>query len=278
MANEKNRDHWNRSGQAWVANQRTFDRMLQPLGDLVVAAAAPRAGERVLDVGCGFGPTSRQIAAAGAHVHGVDISDPMIGEAQRLVPEATFAVADAQTDDLDGPYDLIVSRFGVMFFDDPLAAFRNLHTQSPGGRLAFVCWNDQSRSTAVWVGSEVLRAALPSPPPPLPLEAPGPFALSDAERTRSILVAAGWQNVRIDGHEIPCEIGWEADGDQPASNGVHERLAVLLASEAGQLMYEQVPPDQQPALINAARESLEGRVCDGLLRLHASVWVVTADA
>lgn len=278
MANEKNRDHWNRSGQAWVANQRTFDRMLQPLGDLVVAAAAPRAGERVLDVGCGFGPTSRQVAASGAIVHGVDISDPMVAEARRLVPDATFTVADAQTDDLGGPYDLVVSRFGVMFFDDPLAAFTNLHAQAPAGRLAFVCWNDQPRSTAIWAGGEAIRAALPSPPQALPPEAPGPFALSDGERTRSILVAAGWRNVCIDGHEIACAIGWAADGDQPASNGVEERLAVVLASEAGQLMYEQVPAQDQPAVIDAARESLEARVSDGFLRLHASVWIVTADA
>ena len=278
MANEKNREHWNRSGQAWVANQRAFDRMLAPLGDLVVAAAAPKAGERVLDVGCGFGPTSRQVATSGAIVHGVDISDPMVAEARRLVPQATFAVADAQTDDLGGPYDLIVSRFGVMFFDDPVAAFTNLHAHAPSGRLAFVCWNDQPRSTAVWAGGEVLRAALPSPPPPLAAQAAGPFALSDAERTRSILVEAGWQDVRIDGQEVPCELGWGGQDGDPDSDGVEERVSVLLAAEIGQLMREQVPADEQPALIDEMRESLRARVSGGMLRLHASVWVVRAVA
>ena len=278
MANEKNREHWNRSGQAWVANQRAFDRMLRPLGNLVVAAAAPRAGERVLDVGCGFGPTSRQVAASGAIVHGVDISDPMVAEARRLAPQATFAVADAQTDDLGGPYDLVISRFGVMFFDDPLAAFRNLRAQAPSGRLAFVCWNDQPRSTAVWAGSEVLRAALPSPPPPLPPQAPGPFGLCDAERTRELLVEAGWQDVRIDGHELPCELGWDGQDGEPDSDGVEERVSVVLASEIGQLMREQIPASEQPALIDEMRESLRARVSGGMLRLHASVWVVRAVA
>ena len=278
MANEQNREHWNRSGQAWVANQRAFDRMLQPLGNLVVAAAAPRPDERVLDVGCGFGPTSRQVAASGATVHGVDISDPMIAEARRLVPTASFTVADAQTDDLGGPYDLVISRFGVMFFDDPLAAFDNLRAHAPQGRLTFVCWNDQPRSTAVWAGSEVIRAALPSPPPPLPPGAPGPFGLCDADRTRDLLVAAGWQDVHIDGHELPCELGWDGDDGHPASDGVEERVNVVLASEIGQLMREQIPTADQPALIEEVRESLRARVSGGRLRLHASVWVERAVA
>jgi SAM-dependent methyltransferase len=280
MANEKNRDHWNRSGTSWVTNQRAFDRMLRPLGNLVVSAAAPKSGERVLDVGCGFGPTARQVAAAGSIVHGVDISDPMIAEARRQVPKATFAVADAQTDDMGGPYDLIISRFGVMFFDDPLAAFRNLRRHaSPHGRLAFVCWNDQLRSTAVWAGSEAIRAALPSPPPPLAPQAPGPFGLSDEEFTRNMLTAAGWQNVRIDGHELPCQIGWtEDDDDGVVSDGVEERVRVILASEMGQMMRDQIPSAQQPALVDAVRESLRARVSGGVLRLHASVWLVRATA
>ena len=277
MANDKNREHWNRSGQAWVANQRAFDGMLAPLGDLIVSAAAPQAGERVLDVGCGFGPTSRQVAAAGAVVHGVDISDPMIAEAIRLVPAATFQVADAQTDDLGGPYDLVISRFGVMFFDDPVAAFANLRLHAPTGRLAFVCWNEQATSTAVWAGAEIFRAALPSPPLLHP-HAPGPFALADADRTRALLADTGWRDITIDSHDIACALGWPATADAPASDGVEERLAVVLASEAGQLMREQVPATQQPALIDAARASLRDRVVNGTLRLHANVWVVRAVA
>ncbi len=271
MANEQNREHWNQSGQTWVAFQRTFDRMLEPIGALLLDHAALSSDHRVLDVGCGYGTTSLAITQLGASVHGVDISTPMVAAARDRVPQATFAVADAQTESLGGPYDAVVSRFGVMFFDDPVAAFANVcGATAPGGRMTFVCWNDQARSSAAWAGGEVLRAALPSPPPPLPPFAPGPFAFSDPDRTRGLLSTAGWTDISIVGHEVPCVIGW------PDSDGVEERLALVLASEAGQLLRDHVAVEDQPAVIDAARASLRDRVVDGAIRLDASVWLVSA--
>jgi SAM-dependent methyltransferase len=271
VANEKNRAHWNQSGVTWVAHQRTFDRVLEPIADLLLDAAAPGAGDRVLDVGCGAGTTALAAVGRGAIVHGIDISDSMVDAARMRVPSATFDVVDAQTDPLGGPFDSVISRFGVMFFDDPVAAFANIarHVE-PGGRMTFVCWNDQARSTAAWAGAEVLRAALPSPPPPLAADAPGPFALADAQRTEQLLATAGWADISISAHELPCELGW------PNSDGVEERLAIVLESEAGQLMRDQIPEVDQAAPIEAARASLRGRVVDGTMRLHASVWLVTA--
>ena len=271
MANEQNRSHWNHTGQTWVAHQRTFDCMLQPIGDLLLERAALRSGERVLDVGCGYGTTTMAVAELGAAAHGIDISDTMIAAARQRVPSATFEVADAQTEALEGPFDSVISRFGVMFFDDPAAAFANIarHT-AVGGRLTFVCWNDQGRSSAVWAGSELLRAALPTPPPPPHPHAPGPFAFADPDRTRHLLAEAGWAGISITGHHVPCQIGW------PDSDGVAERLAVVLASEAGQLLREQVPSQDQPMVIEAARQSLRQRVVDGAIRLDASVWLVAA--
>ncbi len=271
MANEQNRSHWNQSGQTWVAHQRTFDRMLQPIGELLLKLAAPRSGERVLDVGCGYGTTTMAVTALGAAAHGIDISDTMIAAARQRVPTAIFEVADAQTEALGGPFDSVVSRFGVMFFDDPVAAFANIarHTVV-GGRLTFVCWNDQARSSAVWAGGEILRSALPSPPPPPHPHAPGPFAFADPDRTRHLLAEAGWADISITGHEVQCLIGW------PDSDGVEERLAVVLASEAGQLLREQVSSQDQPMVIEAARQSLHQRVVDGAVRLDASVWLVAA--
>ncbi len=271
MANEQNRSHWNRSGQTWVASQRAFDCMLQPIGDLLLERAAPRSGELVLDVGCGYGTTTMAVAELGAAAHGIDISETMLAAARQRVPAATFEVADAQTDALGGPYDSVISRFGVMFFDGPGDAFTNIARHiNVGGRLTFVCWNDQARSSAVWAGGELLRAALPSPPPPLHPHAPGPFSLADPQRTSRLLEDAGWADISITGHEVPCHVGW------PDSDGVEERLAVVLASEAGQLLREQIPPDDQPALIEAARQSLRRRVVDGSVRLEASVWLVEA--
>lgn len=245
--------------------------MLEPVGRLLLDHAALTSGQRVLDVGCGYGTTSLAITELGAQVHGVDISTPMVEAARSRVPRATFEVTDAQTEPLGGPYDAAVSRFGVMFFDDPMAAFTNIaNSTAPDGHLTFVCWNDQARSDAVWAGGEVIRAALPSPPPPLHPHAPGPFAFADPDRTRGILSSAGWSDISIVGHEVPCAIGW------PDSDGVEERLALVLASEAGQLMREQMAVEDQPAVIDAARASLRGRVVDGAVRLHASVWLVSA--
>lgn len=271
MANERNREHWNRSGDMWVAYQRTYDCMLEPIGALLLDSAAPTSGQRVLDIGCGYGTTSLEVAKLGAHVHGVDISTPMVIAARERVPTATFALTDAQTEPLGGPYDAVISRFGVMFFDDPVAAFSNIadHTK-PGGQMTFVCWNDQARSSAAWAGGELIRAALPSPPPPLHPHAPGPFAFADPDRTREILSDAGWTDISIAAHEVPCAVGW------PDSDGVEERLAVVLAAEAGQLMRDQIPLDEQPALIDATRASLQERVVDGAVRLHASIWLVSA--
>ena len=245
--------------------------MLEPIGARLLDHAALNRGQRVLDVGCGYGTTTLAIAKLGAQVHGVDISTPMVEAACSRVPQATFEVTDAQTEPLGGPYDAVVSRFGVMFFDDPVAAFTNIAgSTAPGGRLTFVCWNDQARSDAVWAGGEVLRAALPSPSPPLHPHAPGPFAFADPDRTREILSSAGWTDVAIVGQELPCAIGW------PDSDGVEERLELVLASEAGQLMREQVAVEDQPAVIEAARASLRGRVANGAVRLHASIWLVSA--
>jgi SAM-dependent methyltransferase len=277
MANEGNRQHWNRSGQTWVAHQRTFDRMLEPIGALLLDAAGAHDRRHILDVGCGYGTTTLGLTERAPHatVHGIDISDPMVAEARRRVPAATFTVADAQTADLGGPYDLpydlIVSRFGVMFFDDPVVAFANLAAHAaPGGQLTFVCWHDEATSSAVWAGAEVIRAALPEPPAFAVPNAPGPFALADDRRIRYLLNDSGWTDISIEPHELDCAVGW------PDSNGVEERLAVVLASEAGQAMRQQLPPDEQAAVTERARQSLVDRVVDGAVRTHASIWLVTA--
>jgi ubiquinone/menaquinone biosynthesis C-methylase UbiE len=144
--------NWAEAGHHWVAEAERYDRMLRPWGDAVLDAAAPAAGERVLDVGCGTGATTLAAAARvapGGHAVGVDLSPPMLSLARdragrQGIENVSFVEDDAQIADFQpGEFDAAVSRFGVMFFADPAAAFANIRgAMRTGGRLAFACWQD----------------------------------------------------------------------------------------------------------------------------------------
>src|SRR4051794_25142912 len=146
MANEAMRDSWATGAEGWVRNERIFDASFTPFTAAVLDAAELGSARRVLDIGCGAGTLLEAAVAAGAEAVGADISPVMVEAARRRVPAATVVIADAQTDDLlaaapGAPFDRVVSRFGVMFFADPVAAFANMRAATePGARLAFVCW------------------------------------------------------------------------------------------------------------------------------------------
>ena len=210
MANEQMRAFWDTQGAEWVRHHEIFDRLLAPFGGAVLAALAPVAGESVLDVGCGFGTTLAALVDAGARAVGVDISTPMIDAAHERVPEATAFVADVQTEPLEpgAPYDGVLSRFGVMFFEDPQAAFANIGAATrPGGRLAFVCWRTMAENPLFTFGLPRLVAALPEPPPPPGPDAPGPCAFGDGDRTQAILDGAGWSDVDVVPFDSPIVFG-----------------------------------------------------------------------
>ena len=273
MANEQMRDFWDGQGAEWVRHHEIFDRMLAPFGAAVVEALAPRPGESILDVGCGFGTTMAAILETGASVAGVDISAPMVEAAAQRVPAATAFVADAQTDPLrpGAPYDGVLSRFGVMFFDEPVAAFRNIGAATrAGGRLAFVCWRALAENPLFGFGLPRLRAALPDPPPiPDPL-APGPFAFADADRVRTILGEAGWTDVSIEPLDAPVVFG--GDGRDPVDDvmtnlGRHP-LARALEVQVSTAVRERVFTDLRADVAVAAR--------DGRLEFSGAAWLVTA--
>ncbi len=210
--NEQQAEYWSRSGgEAWVQLQAIMDRQLQPLGQAVLDAIAIQPGESVVDIGCGCGATTMELASSvgpTGRVVGLDISTSMTVVAAASLKaarhlHANAMVGDAQTvigDEIGGLVDAVYSRFGVMFFADPVAAFVNIRALTKvGGRLAFVCW--QSPRENGWM-SDLGRELAPlfaAGPPPDPF-APGPFAFADPVRTAAILSDAGWADVAVE----PC--------------------------------------------------------------------------
>lgn len=267
-------EYWNaEAGQTWARFQNQLDLQLAPLGEAGLRALAVPPGARVLDIGCGCGQTSvalaRLVGQAGA-VTGVDLSRAMLAVARaRAVPAAAaateFLELDAQSGALgQAVYDAAFSRFGVMFFEDPEAAFRNiLGALKPGGRLAFVCWRPIEQN--IWMRGP-LEAALPLLPlqaPPEP-DAPGPFAFAAPARVRGLLERAGFSGISIAPYD--AEIGGHSLED-----------ALELALRVGPLGREL---RENPALVErvtgAVRGVLAAHLQDGVVRMPAAVWVVTA--
>ncbi len=221
--NEIERRRWNDEiwADLWPKRERLTDEVTRYLLD----AVALRPGERVLDIGCGGGKTS--LAAAGlvgakGAVVGADVSVPLCQLAKRRASEAgvanaTFQVVDMQTDKVDGgPFDVAVSQFGVMFFDEPITAFGNIRAQlEPGGRLAFACW--RSPESNPWFFASALAQFVPPPPAPEPGKSPtGPFALADVERTTGILEAAGFVDVVRTAQDLDVDVPEDSVVDEAA--------------------------------------------------------------
>jgi SAM-dependent methyltransferase len=276
-ANAAQIDYWNATvGPTWVAFQERLDRQIERLGHEAMARLAPTAGERVLDVGCGCGQTTVALAGrvgAAGTVVGVDISAPMLGVARaRPLPTGAarprFRQADAQVEDLaegvEGGFDAAFSRFGVMFFADPAAAFANIRRAlKPGGRLAFVCWRPLAENP--WMNLPAAAAAplLPPAPPPNPT-APGPFAFADAERVRGILGQAGFGSISIE--PFDARIGG-GDIDQ----------TVELAFKVGPLgVALREAPERAGAVTEVVRAAIAPYATPDGVKMPAAVWIVQA--
>ena len=186
-ANEAMIGLWNdANAKRWLSLRKEFTSMIEPFGDEAIRRLAPRRGEKVLDIGCGCGETTSVLAGLTGDALGVDVSKPFIEIARNEAPAgARYLVADAQTHRFDEQFDLVYSRFGIMFFDDPAAAFANLHAaMKPGGRFAAAVWAPFEENTWARVPLEIVRRYIPGPPQP---SGPGPFALSDASRLANLL-------------------------------------------------------------------------------------------
>jgi ubiquinone/menaquinone biosynthesis C-methylase UbiE len=206
---------WNgTAGQAWVERQASLDRLFEPFERLLADLAAERKAQRVLDVGCGTGATTLAVArrlGAQAACTGADISEPMITLAhERAAHErlnARFVCADAQSHAFAAEsFDLIVSRFGVMFFEDPVAAFANLRRAAkPNAQLALIAWRSAADNPFMTTAERAAAPYLPAMPARKPDE-PGQFGFADQSRVRSILEAAGWTNVDIQPLDVACTL------------------------------------------------------------------------
>jgi SAM-dependent methyltransferase len=266
--------HWNEvAGVTWAELGALLDTQMASAGRRALEAFAPRRGERVLDVGCGCGSTTLELARAvgpEGRVLGVDISRPMLAVSRARVTEAglghvEFLEADAQTHPLaEGAFDGLFSRFGVMFFADPAAAFVNLRRAlAPGGRLTFLCWRAMADNPVMTTAMAAARHRFPPLPPTAP-DAPGPFAFADEGRVRGVLEAAGFTEVALAPHD--AEMGGNTLED-----------SITLALRVGPLG---AALREHPHLLPGAREDVEAayapRIRDGAVWMRSATWIVTA--
>ena len=274
-ANESMIALWNSEETgAWTRHPDRYDTMLEPFGAAVLDAVG-LSGGRVLDVGCGAGALTLAAASRSDHATGTDISRPLLRLARQRAEQsgarnATFVEADAQTHRFGDNVDAIVSRFGVMFFEDPVAAFTNLRAAArTGTALGFVCW--QSLMHNEWAMTPVLavmpHVGVPTPPGP---EEPGPFSFAECDRIERILEDAGWREVNIDDFSTKICVG--------GATTAEEALTYYREDVFGKALFGAAEPEKQAAAADALLAELtRHESADGVL-LRASWWLVTATA
>jgi SAM-dependent methyltransferase len=268
MANEQQAAYWNgEAGARWVRRQACQDEVYAPLTQRLLAVAGLGAADAVLDVGCGCGGTTLAAGRQASSAVGIDLSVAMLQHARRQAAghglgNVSFFAADAQTHPLSG-FDVVISRFGVMFFDDPVAAFANL--AAAGQRLAFVCWRAAADIPFFRVPALALAAHIP-PPEPGPPGAPGPFALADRERIGSVLTAAGLADVQIEPADVALRLGGSAAEAVEFLRGSGPVHAALASADPG---------TAQRALASVT-EALAPHANGAGVHLDAATWLVTA--
>jgi ubiquinone/menaquinone biosynthesis C-methylase UbiE len=268
--------YWNGpNGQRWTDRQRDQDTMLAPVSDLLIDRAKVKAGERIVDIGCGCGATTIALAqrvGRSGHVSGIDISAPMLARARQVAPAGLpveFTLADATVHPFEpASFDLLASRFGVMFFAEPAISFANMRRAlRPSGRLAFACWREPRENPWMMTPLHAVYKHVPKLPQLGP-EDPGPFSFASEERVHRILGEAGFSDIKME----PCALSLDIAIGRGLDTAVETALQIGPAIRA----LEGQSPDVFAAAAHSIREALAPFVSGQAVRLPASIWIVTA--
>jgi SAM-dependent methyltransferase len=268
--------YWNGpGGQHWTDRQQTQDILLAPVSDILIDRAKVKSGERVIDVGCGCGATTTALAqkvGSTGHVLGVDISAPMLNRARQVAPgnlPVDFVLADATVYAFDpASFDLLVSRFGVMFFAQPALSFGNMRKAlRPSGRLTFACWREPRDNPWLLTPLQAVYKHVPKLPQLGP-EDPGPFSFASEQRVHRILTEAGFAGIAME----PCNLSLDVAVGRGLDAAVEAALEIGPASRALQGQ----PSHIRAAAANSIREVLAPYARGQTVLLGASIWIVTA--
>jgi ubiquinone/menaquinone biosynthesis C-methylase UbiE len=281
QGHEQNADqiaYWNGPGGVrWAERQASQDILLAPVAEILIDRAKPQPGERVIDVGCGSGATTNALAqkvGPSGHVFGIDVSSPMLERARQVTPKdapVDYALADATVYPFDPEsFDLLASRFGVMFFADPVSSFANLRRAlRPTGRLAFACWREPRENPWMMTPLQAVYQHVPKLPQMAP-EDPGPFAFASEERVRRILGGAGFRDIALEA----CPLALDLAIGRGLEAAVQGALEIGPASRA----LDGHPAEVRAAAAKTVREALAPFVNGQSVRLSGSIWMVTARA
>jgi SAM-dependent methyltransferase len=265
---------WNAAGCAWAELQESLDRLFQPLENLLAESVSRHRSGRVLDVGCGTGSTSfaaARLAGANGRCTGIDISESMIAaaraRAEREGSPATFICADAQRHPFEpASFDLIISRFGVMFFDDPVRAFANLrHAAADNAQLRFAAWRSAAENPFMTTAEHAAAPLLPNLPIRQPDE-PGQFAFANDHRLRAILEESGWAGIDIRPIDMSCTMP--------------ERDLIAYFTRLGPVgrMLPETDERTRAQVIETVRPAFDPYVHGTEVRFTAACWIVDARA
>ncbi len=268
------REYWAGDGpRGYAEHGDRWRTMMTPFYAALFDAVALQAGDRVLDVGCGFGHTSLEAAARvtpHGTVVGVDLSPAMLAAARERVAgvdAVTLLTADAQVHPFEAEYDAVISGFGVVFFEEPQVAFANLRTAlRPGGRLGFVCWRGPLQSQWIAVATAAIAPVLKRAPAMAEPGVPGPYAFADGDRLRGVLVASGFRDVSVEAITRPQRIAADVD----------DAVSYVLSLQEGKGLLEGVPGhvrENATAALKAAFTPYAGP--DGVVTAGAA-WLATA--